>query len=698
MSKLILVLIILLSPLAFAADTYIGNNSFLFTPTGRLEVDASGSVSIAGTVDSRTQDGSGTPITSTAESGKQALDVHFTNPSSNASVSNNGAAIPAFSTLAGGKDAFGNLSPLFLNSSDALLVDGSAVTQPISAASLPLPVGASTATLQSTGNSSLSGLDSKTVHVDTGAVVVSSSALPAGASTSALQTSGNSSLSSIDSKVPSGLTVTSNKLLVDNSSNTQPVSGTVAVSNFPENQPISGTVNVGNFPTNQNVTVTASVLPTGAATSAGQTSASGYLFSLDGKTVHVDTGNVTVTASALPGGAATSALQAANRNLLQEIDNKITATATGIVVDSSGTTQTSQQAVTALSGSASALNGDCIASIDLLRAQSAHIQVTGTFTGTLTFQGSDDNSNFVTIVAQKAGTTTSLPVATAVNTASDGIYYLPLNSRYLRIRMTTYTSGTATCTGEANAFQTFDLGQRSVNVSTGTVTANTVATAATHSTDIASNTLSVSGDSIAIIPNTALGNNFLINVTAVTGTTPTMDVVLQESWDSGVTYTSTYQFERITAAGQYVTPLLRLTGNRYRYHIIVGGTTPAFTYSAQTNGAQFPGKLLRAFRDSTLDLTTTGAVGPTYNLEGCDIFTVAINAGAGGIGGAIVTLDLSEDNVAFSSSGLTVTTAISAQTMASAANRMGARYGRLRTSTGVALSTLTAAYVRCSGL
>lgn len=71
------------------------------------------------------------------------------------------------------------------NQANALKVDGSATTQPVSAASLPLPTGAST---------------------------------------SALQTTGNSSLSSIDTKVPSGLTVTSTRLLTDGSGVTQPIS------------------------------------------------------------------------------------------------------------------------------------------------------------------------------------------------------------------------------------------------------------------------------------------------------------------------------------------------------------------------------------------------------------------------------------------------------------------------------------------
>ena len=79
-------------------------------------------------------------------------------------------------------------------------VDGSGVTQPVSAASLPLPTGASTSALQTTGNTSLSSIDSKITAVNTGAVVVSSSALPAGAATSAAQTTAQTSLTSIDGK------------------------------------------------------------------------------------------------------------------------------------------------------------------------------------------------------------------------------------------------------------------------------------------------------------------------------------------------------------------------------------------------------------------------------------------------------------------------------------------------------------------
>lgn len=48
------------------------------------------------------------------------------------------------------------------NNGNKLLVDGSGVTQPISAVSLPLPSGAATSALQTTGNTSVASIDTKT--------------------------------------------------------------------------------------------------------------------------------------------------------------------------------------------------------------------------------------------------------------------------------------------------------------------------------------------------------------------------------------------------------------------------------------------------------------------------------------------------------------------------------------------------------
>lgn len=99
----------------------------------------------------------------------------------------------------------------------ALVVDGSAVTQPVSAASLPLPTGAATAANQSTIIGHVDGIEGllTTIDADTGSIATSAatiagavsgsemqvdvvaSALPTGAATAANQSTGNSSLSTI---------------------------------------------------------------------------------------------------------------------------------------------------------------------------------------------------------------------------------------------------------------------------------------------------------------------------------------------------------------------------------------------------------------------------------------------------------------------------------------------------------------------
>ena len=88
-------------------------------------------------------------------------------------------------------------------SGSPLRVDPTGTTvQPMSAASLPLPTGASTASNQSTGNASLASIDGKITAVNTGAVTVASSALPTGAATATKQDTGNTSVASIDTKTP----------------------------------------------------------------------------------------------------------------------------------------------------------------------------------------------------------------------------------------------------------------------------------------------------------------------------------------------------------------------------------------------------------------------------------------------------------------------------------------------------------------
>lgn len=187
-------------------------------------------------------------------------------------------------------------------------------------------------------------------------VVVTSSALPTGAATLALQSTGNASLSSIDSKLTSPLAVTGPLTDSQLRDSPVPVSGTIAVSNpgLTDTQLRASAVPVSLTST----TITSSALPTGASTSSLQTSGNSSLSSIDTKTpalgqalaaasvpvvltaaqiatltplssVSVNnfpaTQPVSAAALPLPSGASTSALQTTGNNSLASIDSKLTA-------------------------------------------------------------------------------------------------------------------------------------------------------------------------------------------------------------------------------------------------------------------------------------------------------------------------------------------------------------------------------------
>lgn len=135
----------------------------------------------------------------------------------NPSIGTNGAAIPTSSTLVAGEDPSLNLKPLQVDASGNLLV--SLAAEPgapihVIVDSSALPSGAATLaeqalqlTQETNIATSTASLDSKTVHVDTGAVVITSSALPSGAATLAEQalqltqeTNTATSVASIDTK------------------------------------------------------------------------------------------------------------------------------------------------------------------------------------------------------------------------------------------------------------------------------------------------------------------------------------------------------------------------------------------------------------------------------------------------------------------------------------------------------------------
>ena len=151
-------------------------------------------------------------------------------------------------------------------------------TQPVTVSSLPLPSGAATSVAQTTAQGSLSSIDTKTPSLASGRVPVDGSGVTQPVSAASLPLPAGAA-------TDSGITGASAKTLTDiNSTLGSPLQA-------------GGNVSVSNFPPIQPVTVSSLPLPSGAATSSGQTTAQSSLSSIDTKTPSLAGGRVPVDGS-----------------------------------------------------------------------------------------------------------------------------------------------------------------------------------------------------------------------------------------------------------------------------------------------------------------------------------------------------------------------------------------------------------------
>jgi len=80
-----------------------------------------------------------------------------------------------------------------------------------------------------------------------------------------------------------------------------------------------------------------------------------------------------------------------------------------------------------------------------LTADSVVLQVTGTFTGTITFEASVDGTNYVAIAVKASSQTTATTLVTTTTAA--GLFSLNIQGLpNFRARMSSYTSGDAVVT------------------------------------------------------------------------------------------------------------------------------------------------------------------------------------------------------------------------------------------------------------
>ncbi|TFD74724.1 hypothetical protein [Cryobacterium fucosi] len=70
-----------------------------------------------------------------------------------------------------------------------------------------------------------------------------------------------------------------------------------------------------------------------------------------------------------------------------------------------------------------------------------------------------------------------------------------------------------------------------------------------------------------------------LNVTAASGTVPTLDVTIQDSIDGGATWNTVGTFTQKTAASREVINVTIPFSNTLRAAWTIAGTTPSFTFA-----------------------------------------------------------------------------------------------------------------------
>lgn len=344
-----------------------------------------------------------------------------------------------------------------ITSMTPLLVNGSSVVQPISASSLPLPTGASTSAKQpSLGTAGTASTDVLTVQGiaamtplltdgsgSTQPISVASLPLPTGAATSAKQPAlGTAGTASSDVITVQGI-ASMTALKTDSSATTQPISA-------------------ASLP-----------LPTGAATAAKQPalgtagSASSDVVTVQGVTsmtpLKVDGSGVTLSCtvpnlelgqnsntSGQVGPLMQAAVLTSAPTYTTDKTSPLTMTTAGALrVDASATTQpVSITGTPTVSETASSLSTGTLQNavsstgngtpFSVAGYGTAIVHVSGTFTATVAFEASVDNSTWTSVLGTKVGTTTT---GTSTNAIGDWMLNVAGLS-YIRTPVT-WTSGTS---------------------------------------------------------------------------------------------------------------------------------------------------------------------------------------------------------------------------------------------------------------
>ncbi len=200
--------------------------------------------------------------------------------------------------------------------------------------------------------------------------------------------------------------------------------------------------------------------------------------------------------------------------------------------------------------------------------------------------------------------------------SSVGSYIISRRAKYCRIRLTTATSaGTTTLKVFGSNVIPFDPYITAYSTIQGLV-----------SGDFTNSTITSTQTGSQIFLENYQSSSWELNVTAASGTTPTLDVILQES--NGVSlWKDLYHFPRFTTTGYFMTPALKTNGRTFRYVRNVSGTTPSFTMTISRYNKGVIGSPVYQFFDYAIVPNTLNSTTAAFNIAGATQLSVKYISG-----------------------------------------------------------------------
>ena len=327
--------------------------------------------------------------------------------------------------------------------------------------------------------------------------------------------------------------------------------------------------------------------------------------------------------------------------------------------------------------------------------RSLSVQIVGSAgiaSGAVIFEWSNNNSTFFPLQMYESSTTTALGnstvinVATAIAASANRTFHGKIMGRYVRCRISTVFAG-----GTIQAITRLSIAdfvpwntslaaaQTLATVTTvSTVSAVTAASlSAASATDIASAAITTTATSGAIGVTNVQGAAFAISITAVTGTNPTLDLVIQCSVNT-TTWHDVHHFERATGTTTLISPTIPLPCAQIRYVRTVGGTTPSFTMSLTRWSTQTNTGVQRSFFDRTIAPNTLNSATPAFWVEGSQYISAIVSSGAATTA-ASFQMEVSADGTNWASIGTAVASVASTNTLVFNAPAV-AKFARVRVS------------------